>query len=47
VYRAPVSQVSVPASVNAQTTTGKPDQTTQHPVPTAMNDGGVTHANLQ
>ncbi len=40
VYRAPVSQVSVPASGDAQTTTGKPDQTTQHPVPMAMNDGG-------
>src|SRR6185437_5208716 len=29
VYRAPVSQVSVPASGDTQTTTGKPDQTTQ------------------
>jgi tetratricopeptide (TPR) repeat protein len=47
VYHAPLSQVSVPASGTAQTTTGKPDQPTQHPVPTAMNDGGVTHASLQ
>jgi tetratricopeptide (TPR) repeat protein len=41
VYRAPVSQVTVPASGDAQTTTGKPDQTTQHPVPTAVNEGVV------
>jgi tetratricopeptide (TPR) repeat protein len=46
-YRAPVSQVSVPASGDTQTTTGKPDQTTQHPVPIALNDGGVTHATPQ
>ena len=47
VYRAPVSQVSVPASGDTQTTTGKPDQTTQRPVPIALNDGGVTHATPQ
>jgi outer membrane protein assembly factor BamD (BamD/ComL family) len=47
VYRAPVSQVPVPASGDAGTTTGKPDQPTQHPVPTAMNDGGGKHASLQ
>lgn len=40
-YRTPVSQVTVPASGDAQTTTGKPDQTTQHPVPMAVNDGVV------
>jgi tetratricopeptide (TPR) repeat protein len=40
VYRAPASQVSVPASSDAQTTTGKPDQTTQHPVPMASKEGG-------
>jgi hypothetical protein len=48
VYREPVSQVSVPASGDAQTTTtGKPDQTPQHPVPMAMNDGGVKDATPQ
>jgi len=47
VYRAPVSQVSVPASGDTQTTTGKPDQTTQRPVPIALNDGGVIHATPQ
>jgi cellulose synthase operon protein C len=47
VYRAPVSQISVPPSGDAQTTTGKPDQTTQHPVPVAMNDGGVKDATVQ
>lgn len=41
VYRAPVSQVTVPPSGTAQTTTGKPDQTTQHPVPIAVNEGAV------
>jgi tetratricopeptide (TPR) repeat protein len=46
VYRAPVSQVSVPASGDPQTT-GKPDQTTQHPVPMAMNDGGAKNASPQ
>jgi len=45
VYREPVSQVSVPASGGAQTTTTvKPDQTPQHPVPMAMNDGKVKDA---
>ena len=47
VYRSPVSQLSVPASGAAQTTTGKPDQTTQHPVPMAMNDGGAKDASVQ
>jgi len=47
VYRAPVAQVSVPASGDAQTMTDKPDQTTQHPVPIATNDGGVKHASPQ
>ena len=47
VYRSPVSQLSVPASGGAQTTTGKPDQTTQHPVPMAMNDGGAKDASVQ
>jgi tetratricopeptide (TPR) repeat protein len=47
VYRAPVSQVSVPTSGDTQTTTGKPDETTQHPVPIALNDGGVIHATPQ
>jgi hypothetical protein len=37
----------VPPSGDAQGTTGKPDETTQHPVPMAMNDGGVKHASLQ
>jgi tetratricopeptide (TPR) repeat protein len=46
VYRSPVSQISVPASGDPQPTTGKPDQTTQHPVPMAMNDGGEKHASL-
>jgi len=41
VYRAPVSQVTVPPSGDAPTTTGKPDQTTQHPVPIAVNEGAV------
>ena len=47
VYRAPVSQVSVPASGDAQPTIGKPDQTTQHQVPIALNDGGVKNGSLQ
>ena len=47
VYRAPVSQISVPASGDAQPTTGKPDQPTQHPVPMAMNDGGVKDASVR
>jgi cellulose synthase operon protein C len=47
VYREPVSQVSVPASGNAPVTTPKPDQTTQHPVPMAMNEGGVKDASVQ
>ena len=40
-YRTPVSQVTVPASGGAQTTTGKPDQTTEHPVPMAVNQGAM------
>jgi len=36
-YRTPVS-LTIPASGNAQTTTGKPDQ---HPVPIAVNEGAV------
>jgi tetratricopeptide (TPR) repeat protein len=47
VYRPPMSQVSVPTSGDAQTTTGKPDHTTQHPAPMAVKDGGVKHASLQ
>jgi tetratricopeptide (TPR) repeat protein len=47
VYRSPVSQVSAPASGDTQTTTGKPDETTQHPVPIAMNDGKVKDASVQ
>ena len=47
VYRAPVSQVSVPASAEPGATTGKPAQTQQHPGPIAMNDGGVKDATVQ
>jgi tetratricopeptide (TPR) repeat protein len=47
VYRSPASQLPVPASGAAQTTTGKPDQTTQHPVPMAMNDGGAKDASAR
>jgi tetratricopeptide (TPR) repeat protein len=47
VYRAPVSQIAAPASGDAQPTAGKPDQTTQHPVPMAMNDGGVKDASAR
>jgi tetratricopeptide (TPR) repeat protein len=47
VYREPVSQVSVPASGDAPATTGKPGQTTKHPVPIAMNEGGVKDASVQ
>jgi hypothetical protein len=46
VYRSPVSQVSGPKSGNAETTPGKPDQTT-HPAPMAVDDGGVKHASPQ
>jgi len=45
VYREPVSQVSVPALGDAPATTPKPDQ--QHPVPMAMNEGGVKDASVQ
>src|SRR5262249_55295669 len=41
VYRAPVSQVTVPPSADAPTTSGKPEQTTQQPVPIAVNEGAV------
>jgi hypothetical protein len=46
VYRAPVSQVSLPLSADAGTTAGKPDQTTR-PVPMAVNDGVVKNASPQ
>ena len=46
VYRAPVSQVSLPLSADAGTTAGKPDQTTS-PVPMAVNDGVVKNASPQ
>jgi cellulose synthase operon protein C len=46
VYREPVSQVSAPASGDAPATTAKPDQTTQHPVPMVMNEGGVKDARV-
>ncbi len=45
VYREPVSQVSVPALGDAPATTPKPDQ--QHPVPMALNEGGVKDASVQ
>jgi cellulose synthase operon protein C len=47
VYHAPVSQLSAPAPGDAQTTTGKPDETTQHPVPIAMNEGEGKHGSQQ
>jgi hypothetical protein len=47
VYRAPVSQVSVPAPGQPGATPGKPDQAAQPPVPIAMNDGGVKDATVQ
>jgi tetratricopeptide (TPR) repeat protein len=46
VYRAPVSQVSLPLSADAGTTAAKPDQTTR-PVPMGVNDGVVKNASPQ
>ena len=44
VYQSPLSQASLPASGDADTTQGEPGQT-MHPAPMAADNGGMEHAN--